>query len=43
MQERAALLGGEVRFTGAPGHGTLVTARLPQRASYDTGPPTMRL
>jgi signal transduction histidine kinase len=30
IQERAALVGGEVRFTCAPRHGTIVTVRLPQ-------------
>src|SRR5439155_5458636 len=29
MHERAALVGGEVRFTRGPRHGTLVTVRLP--------------
>jgi len=29
MRERAALVGGEVRFTRGPGHGTIVTVRLP--------------
>jgi PAS domain S-box-containing protein len=29
MRERAAALGGEVRFTSAPGRGTTVTVRLP--------------
>ncbi len=30
MRERAALLGGEVRFHGQPGQGTTVTVRLPR-------------
>jgi len=29
MRERAALLGGRVTFTGAPGHGTTVLVRIP--------------
>lgn len=32
MRERAALLGGEVLFHGAPGHGTTVTVRIPRPA-----------
>jgi signal transduction histidine kinase len=41
MHERAALMGGEVCVTGAPGHGTLVTVRLPQHGTGrgdDRGP-----
>jgi len=29
MRERAALLGGEIAFSGAPGHGTTVVIRIP--------------
>ncbi len=29
MRERAALVGGEINFQGAPGHGTIVTVRIP--------------
>jgi signal transduction histidine kinase len=36
MHERAALVGGEVCVTGTPGHGTLVTARLPQHGRSDS-------
>jgi signal transduction histidine kinase len=32
MQERAALLGGEVSWHGKPGKGTLVTVKIPKRA-----------
>ena len=31
MQERAALLGGQVSWHGRPGHGTVVTVRIPRR------------
>jgi signal transduction histidine kinase len=36
MQERARLLGGEVRINSRPGHGTEVIATLPLTASAET-------
>jgi len=36
MRERAALVGGEVHFTRAPGHGTMVTVRLPRHGRSDS-------
>ena len=41
MQERAALVGGEVRVTRGAGHGTLVTVRLPQQGKPDSMVPTL--
>lgn len=37
MRERAALLGGEISFTGAPGRGTTVLIRLPIASGRRTG------
>jgi hypothetical protein len=39
MQERARLLGGEVRVTSRLGHGTEVIATLPLTASAETQAP----
>jgi signal transduction histidine kinase len=36
MQERAALMGGEIRVTRGAGHGTRVTVRLPQQGRLDS-------
>jgi PAS domain S-box-containing protein len=35
MQERAAMLGGDVRFDGTPGRGTTVTVRIPCASAED--------
>src|SRR5262249_44651582 len=46
MRERAALLGGDVRFNGAHGRGTLVTVRIPKpgaRTSQSTATPINKL
>jgi PAS domain S-box-containing protein len=37
MQERARLLGGEVRFTPRPGGGTIVAVRIPNPTTSQTG------
>jgi two-component system sensor histidine kinase UhpB len=36
MRERVALMGGEVRLTRGPRHGTIVTVRLPQHGKSDS-------
>ncbi|MDB6115763.1 MAG: Histidine kinase, gyrase and HSP90-like ATPase [Lacunisphaera sp.] len=38
MEERAALLGGHIQIQGEPGHGTLVTVRIPRTKPRHAGP-----